>query len=207
MFKKILAPLMAILTALVLAGCGDNTPKEGTHYKKVPVDLSEYNMSPITEVFSLTCGHCRSMEKVIPELETLTGESIDKLHVTFNKNAHIAAMIYYTAVMQLDGKPTPEMMEELFAAIQMQQDDTSITTQQEMISNVFDAAGLTNPYKIDTEMQEELFKMVDQAKEISTRAQINAVPTFVINGKYEIITSGHTDVASMAETMTFLLNK
>ncbi len=206
MFKKIITPLFSILAVLFIAGCGDNTPKEGTHYKKVPVDLSSYELSPITEVFSLTCGHCRSMEQVLPELESLVGQPIDKLHVTFNKNAHIAAMIYYTAVMQLDEKPSAEMMEELFAAIQMQA-PTSITSQEQAISNVFDAAGLTTPYKIDTGMQQELFKMVDRAKEISTRAQINGVPTFIINGRYELITSGHKDIASMAETMKFLLNK
>ncbi|MGL6054086.1 MAG: thiol-disulfide isomerase, partial [Vibrio metschnikovii] len=39
------------------------------------------------------------------------------------------------------------------------------------------------------------------------QSQINAVPTFIVNGKYLLLTSGHSDLANMAETLTYLLKQ
>src|SRR5690606_24908231 len=66
-----------ILGLIITVGCSDNTnnqPTEGVHYKALPVNLTTYRLAPVTEVFSLTCGHCRTMEPLIPELEKITGE-------------------------------------------------------------------------------------------------------------------------------------
>ncbi|NAX34872.1 thiol:disulfide interchange protein DsbA/DsbL, partial [Vibrio sp. V29_P1S30P107] len=101
--------LITLLFSLIaIISCSDNAethPTEGVHYKELPVSLTSYQLAPITEVFSLTCGHCRTMESMIPELEKITGEHFGKLHVTFNQGAQISAMLYYSAVMQLEEVP------------------------------------------------------------------------------------------------------
>ena len=106
MFKPLTKFITALAAVLVIAGCSEtDEPQQGVQYEALPAALTEFNLSPITEIFSLNCGHCRQMESAIPEIESLTDQKIGKVHVTFNESAQISAMIYYTAVMQLDATP------------------------------------------------------------------------------------------------------
>ncbi|MGC7893808.1 thiol:disulfide interchange protein DsbA/DsbL [Vibrio anguillarum] len=197
--------LALITTLLILAGCGDNTtPQKGKQYDELPVSLVTYRLPAVTEVFSLTCGHCRSMEKVIPELEKITGETFGKLHVTFNEGAQIGAMIYYSAVMQLGAIPDHAMMEQLFSVVQMDEEVT-LSERKEAIDLAFSKRGLISPYSLDDEQQKQLFQEIQLADDISVKGQINAVPTFIVKGKYLVITSGHKDSADIANTISYLL--
>ncbi|ASG05562.1 thioredoxin domain-containing protein [Vibrio anguillarum] len=197
--------LALITTLLILAGCGDNTtPQKGKQYDELPVSLATYRLPAVTEVFSLTCGHCRSMEKVIPELEKITGETFGKLHVTFNEGAQIGAMIYYSAVMQLEAIPDHAMMEQLFSVVQMDEEVT-LSERKEAIDLAFSQRGLISPYSLDDEQQKQLFQEIQLADDISVKGQINAVPTFIVKGKYLVITSGHKDAADIANTISYLL--
>ncbi len=197
--------LTHITTLLILAGCGDNTtPQKGKQYDELPVSLATYRLPAVTEVFSLTCGHCRSMEKVIPELEKITGETFGKLHVTFNEGAQIGAMIYYSAVMQLEAIPDHAMMEQLFSVVQMDEEVT-LSERKEAIDLAFSQRGLISPYSLDDEQQKQLFQEIQLADDISVKGQINAVPTFIVKGKYLVITSGHKDAADIANTISYLL--
>ncbi len=205
--KKIIVLLFTTLS-LLLVGCTDSNsnPVEGKHYQALPVNLSTYRLPQLVEVFSLSCGHCRKMEQAIPTIEKLTGESVGKIHVTFNEGAQISAMIYYAAEMQLGQKPDSEMMESLFAAVQMGSESTS-NDKKEAIDGAFHSRGLVSPYDFDETQQQQLFKSIHLADEITTKAQINSVPTFIVNGKYQVITSAHQDIESMAETIKYLITQ
>ncbi|WP_282176187.1 thiol:disulfide interchange protein DsbA/DsbL [Vibrio nereis] len=203
--KKILS-LILVAFMTILAGCSENsTPKEGEQYQKLATNLSTYRLPPVTEVFSLNCGHCRKMEEVIPQLESLTNQSIGKVHVTFNQSAQVAAMIYYTAEMQLGGQPDHDMMNELFSAVQMG-DGATITEKQQAIESVFHSRNLKSPYELEEAQQEQLFRAMQIADEITTKGQINGVPTFIVNGKYMVMTSGHQDAEGIADTINYLTN-
>lgn len=203
--KKILS-LILVAFMTILAGCSENsTPKEGEQYQKLATNLSTYRLPPVTEVFSLNCGHCRKMEEVIPQLESLTNQSIGKVHVTFNQSAQVAAMIYYTAEMQLGGQPDHDMMNELFSAVQMG-DGATITEKQQAIESVFHSRNLKSPYELEEAQQEQLFRAMQIADEIATKGQINGVPTFIVNGKYMVMTSGHQDAEGIADTINYLTN-
>lgn len=206
--KNILAGFVTLLaTVFLLSGCSDNsTPVEGEQYQMLPANLSTYRLAPVTEIFSLTCSHCREMESVIPELEKLTNEHFGKLHVTFNEGAKIGAMIYYTAEMQLDGLPDGNMMEELFAAVQMGNGST-LSDRQAAIEKAFTDRNLTTPYHLSSEQKRRLLGKLKIAEKASNEGQINAVPTFVVKGKYQVITSGHRDIEGIAKTITYLLNQ
>ncbi|KGY11660.1 thiol-disulfide isomerase and thioredoxin [Vibrio tubiashii] len=204
---KKLTSLLLILVSALIVGCSDDSqPTQGKQYQQLPADLSKLNLSPVTEVFSLNCGHCRSMENEIPQIEKLTGQNIGKAHVTFNESAQIGAMIYYAAEMQLGGTPDHAMMEELFAATQMGNGAT-LTDKKAALDAAFQSRNLTSPYDFNQQQQSQLFEAIKVADEITTQGQIKAVPTFIINGKYQIITSGHKDVADIAKTITFLLSQ
>lgn len=207
MFKTISKLAMTAFALLILAGCSEsNEPQLGKQYQRVPVDLTEFGLAPVTEIFSLNCGHCRSMESSIPEIESLTNQKMGKVHVTFNESAQISAMIFYTAVMQLNDTPDHAFMEDLFAAVQMSGDATPEQRQQEL-DKVFESRGLVSPYQINKEQQLELFEYIKKAEEISVQGQINSVPTFIINGKYQVLTAGHQDAQGIANTINYLLSQ
>lgn len=207
MFKPFTQLFVALIAAVTLAGCSEsNEPQAGVQYEALPVALTEYDLSPVTEIFSLNCGHCRTMESAIPEIESLTNQKIGKVHVTFNESAQISAMIFYTAVMQLNDTPDHAFMEDLFAAVQMGGDATPEARQQ-ALETAFTSRGLVSPYQLEKEQQVALFEYVQKAEEISVKGQINSVPTFIVNGKYQVLTAGHQDLAGIGKTINFLLTQ
>ncbi|MCW8346059.1 thioredoxin domain-containing protein [Vibrio sp. ZSDZ65] len=207
MFKS-LSKLAAILSlAVLITACGEsNTPVEGKQYKVLPNDLSQHNLPQVTEVFSLGCGHCRNLEPLLPELEELTDSKLGKVHVMFNDSAQIAAMIFYSAVMQSEDQRIPEDMKlELFALVQ----NSELDGQQKQIelNRIFESRTMVTPYDFDEAQQKELFEYIELANTVSTEAQINAVPTFIVNGKYEVVLAGHEDIKEIAETINYLKTK
>ncbi|RYU53011.1 thiol:disulfide interchange protein DsbA/DsbL [Aliivibrio finisterrensis] len=206
--KSIIKPLLLVLSsALFLTACGDtNEPKEGVQYEVLSTTLQNDSLAPVTEVFALSCGHCRNMENFLPVISQEAGSDIGKMHITFNQSAHVAAMFYYAAEMQVDGAPDHAFMEDLFAATQMGE-GTTLTEQQEAYSKAFTSRGLTSPYEFNEEQRDILIQKVDTAKLLSEQSGISSVPTFVVNGKYNVLIGGHDDPKKIAETIRYLLEK
>ncbi|CAM4134969.1 thioredoxin domain-containing protein [Vibrio neonatus] len=206
---KIIKTLSLLFASLVLlTACSENqTPELNKQYSELPNDISSLIQEPVVEVFSLTCGHCLQMEKFLPEIEQGIGQPIGKVHVTFNESAQAAAMFYYAAAMQSDsGKPDQEMMTELFNLYHASDDLTSDQRKQKL-EDAFHNKGMTSPYDLNQAQKEKLFAEVTNAADITGKGMINSVPTFIINGKYMVITSAHDDVQSIANTINFLISK
>ncbi|EHD2240095.1 thiol:disulfide interchange protein DsbA/DsbL [Vibrio vulnificus] len=207
MLNRIKHISLLLLAALVLTACSDNNqPTEGVQYKTLAKSLTSYQLPEVTEVFALTCGHCRTMESVIPQLQKQTGKTFGKLHVTFNDSAQISAFIFYTAMMQLNDIPDHDFMNELFAAVQMGPEVSGVEKQQ-ALEAAFEKRGLVSPYQLEKAQQEKMFELFQNADEISQVAQINSVPTFIVNGKYQVITSAHQNAEEIGNTIKFLLSK
>lgn len=66
---------------------------------------------------------------------------------------------------------------------------------------------MVSPYDLSKEQQEELFARVGDAIKISEKGMINSVPTFIVNGKYMVLTSAHNDVDAIANTINYLLTQ
>ncbi|WP_456295523.1 thioredoxin domain-containing protein [Vibrio sp. AK197] len=198
--------LLVVSASTLLFGCNNNDiPQEGEQYQTLTTNLATFRIQPVTEIFSLTCSHCRNMESVLPELESLTEQKIGKIHVTFNHGAKSAAAIYYSAVMQLNHKPNDEMMSELFAAVQLG-NDKSQQEKQAAIANVFTNHGLIPPAQLSLAQQKNLMNYVKTAEKITQQGNIQAVPTFIVAGKYQILTEGHDNVKQLAHAINYLLN-
>lgn len=206
MIKNPVKAFLVLVTLMLTVACSDSdTPELGKQYSQLPADLSKLDLAPVTEIFSLTCGHCRNMETMLPAIESNIHQEVGKVHVTFNQNSQVAALIYYSAVLQLGEKPDAELLEALFAAVQMR--DVTMTQQQQAIEEAFTSRGLKSPYKMDNKDMEELNKLVTVADQVTQDAQINSVPTFIVGGKYQIITEGHESIEDLAKTMNYLLTQ
>ncbi|MBL4831051.1 MAG: thiol:disulfide interchange protein DsbA/DsbL [Aliivibrio sp.] len=202
--KLLIVPLFSLL---FLSACSEsNQPIEGKQFSRLPTAITSEFLAPITEVFSLSCGHCRTMEKFLPDIKQQIDTDIDKLHVTFNNSAKVSALIYYSAVMQLNAVPDKLFMESLFNAIQ-ENEGLTLTEQQAKIEQVFTDNNLISPYKFSDIQQKALLQMLESANKVTVAAKINAVPTFIVNGKYQVILSGHQNPDDIAKTITYLLTK
>ncbi len=206
MFKAV-AKMIAVTTLAVgLIACGDTTqPVEGTHFKRLENSLQDYDLAPVTEVFSLTCGHCRTMEANIPMLEDTLDQKIGKVHVMFNQSAQLSAILYYTAELQLKTTPEHEMMNELFAVVQAP--EMSPEQRQAAIVEIYEKRNLISPYHLDEPQREALFKILERAEIISRVGQINSVPAFIVKGEFQILSGGHNSIEEIAETISFLLKQ
>jgi len=202
--KKLLSALLVIFT---LAACSkDPQPIEGTHYKLLPETVNSTQFAPITEVFSLTCGHCRAMEDILPTLQETLEHDINKMHITFNQSAYVAAMFYYAAVDQIGGIPDHQFMLDLFAMMQMPTDATQQQQEAAMI-HTFESRGLISPIKYSDQQLAQLTQKVDAIMLLSEQTGIQSVPTFVVNGKYQVLTAGHDEKEQIANTINYLLEK
>lgn len=204
--KKITTLLLIALSSILVACSESDVPKQGEHYQTLPANLATFRLPAVTEVFSLNCGHCRKMEDQLANIEKLTGQEIGKVHVTFNESAQIAAMIYYAAEMQFGKKPDHSMMLELFSATQLGNGATA-ADKKAAIDLAFHSRDFISPYDFDEAEQKRLFAAMQVADDITTTGQINSVPTFIVNGKYQVMTSGHRDVEGIAETINYLLQQ
>jgi protein-disulfide isomerase len=195
--------LVMLCLTLFLTACSDaSIPEEGKQYVSLEVPLKDKRLSPVTEVFSLTCGHCRNLEKYLPVISELSGTEFGRLHITFNRAADNMARLYYAAEMQLAKAPNHSFMEELFTAVRI----NNKTQREETITKLFASQDLLNPYKFNNQLNQQLMAKMNQVRRLSERSAIHAVPTFIINGRYRLLIKGHKNPQQIADTIKYLLN-
>ncbi|USH05050.1 thioredoxin domain-containing protein [Grimontia kaedaensis] len=200
--KRFFLPLIA---ALALTACSDEAP-QSEKYTTLKAPVTVENLPAVTEVFSLSCGHCRSMEAAIPAIEDAAGVKIGKAHVTFNESATFAAMIYYSAMSQVDGMPPAGLTEALFKFVQEDQSEDA-DKNRAILSALFAQYNLISPFDMTETQQEALFADMERADQITVQAEITSVPTFMVNGKYVVNTSAHQSAEELADTLKMLMAK
>lgn len=200
--KRFFLPLIA---ALALTACSDEAP-QSEKYTTLKTPVTVENLPAVTEVFSLSCGHCRSMEAAIPAIEDAAGVKIGKAHVTFNESATFAAMIYYSAMSQVDGTPPAGLTEALFKFVQEDQSEDA-DKNRAILSALFGQYNLISPFDMTETQQEALFADMERADQITVQAEITSVPTFMVNGKYVVNTSAHQSAEELADTLKMLMAK
>ncbi|MFT6924634.1 MAG: protein-disulfide isomerase [Psychromonas sp.] len=199
--------LIALSSILLLSACGDPAiPMESKQYVTLPTQIVDKTLQPVTEVFSLTCSHCRNMENFIEQISKQAGADIAKIHVAFNQPARAAATVYYAVEMQLNDKPGEALMDELFAAIQMA-NDTPAAQRESTLEKIFRSRDLISPAQFSPQQNQQLMEKVALAARLSTQLGINSVPTFIVKGRYQVLVAGHDDPQQIADTIHYLLNK
>lgn len=219
--KTIFKPLVLLFVSFfVLAGCSDDgSPKEGNQYSIIPTPMAE--MPDVVEIFSLACGNCRNMETMIPAIQDMAKVDILKTHVTFNESAQRAAYVYYAAEIQSDGKPSTEMMEELFAYTQEGGDEhnhaaeegkeaeepaeamTPAQKKAQMIA-IFEKYNMKSPIDLSEAEHEAVYQKMLGAETIVTNTNIASVPAFLVKGKYLVNSAAHETLEELSATIAYL---
>lgn len=205
--KRFSAVLFGFMLISFLNACSKvPTPIEGEQFKRLPQALNSEKFSPITEVFSLTCVRCREIEKDIPALQKIVQQDITKLHITNDKSAHIAAMFYYAAEMQVGGVPDHSFMMDLFEVIQMPA-DSGAEQKNAAMHKAFKSRQLISPFDYEQHQTEALLKRVNEVSILSAQSKIDTVPAIIVNGKYQILREGHDKIEDIAFTISYLLTQ
>lgn len=196
---------ICLLFISFISGCIETSvPIEGVHYERLPETLNSAKFAPITEVFSLTCAHCRKMEESIPAFERTLGQNISKMHIVFNQSAYVAAMLYYAAEMQTGSTPDYRFMIALFETMQTPECSSDEQQKAAMIE-VFEARGLTSPINYDDQQFAELSRHVEMMESLSKQTKVESVPTFIVQGKFKVLSSAHRSREHLASTIKYLL--
>lgn len=199
--------LLPILSIFLISACSDETPSSSTEkYKTLTKPMTVLPMGEVVEMFSLACGHCRSMEAEIPKIESASQTKIEKSHVTFSENASFSALIFYSAAIQTDNEIPKGLSEALFQYVQEEQSKDQ-SANKARLTDIFSQYQLTSPFDLDEKQQDALFAAMNRANEITMQSEVTSVPTFIVNGKYVINTAAHSSAEDIAKTITELLKK
>lgn len=203
LFKTALLLLVSVLT---LAGCHDNaTPKAGNQYTVLATPIK--NAPPVLEVFSLACSHCRKMESIVPEIKKLIGSNIEQVHVTFNQSAQAAAMFYYTAAIQSDDHPSFKVMEELFSFIQDTPKTLTPEQREAKLNAIYHDNGMLSPEQLSEAQQKQVIDLMERSQTIVSEAKLDAVPAFIVQGKYLVNIGSANNVQDFANIIKYLMAK
>lgn len=202
--KHLLKPFIVIFSMLIMVtGCnGADVPKQGTHYTVLPKEIT--NAPQVLEVFSFGCGHCRTMETIIPEMEKQTNTKIEKMHATFDRGSQMLAFMYYTAVIQSDDKPSAKFMEDLFGYIQVPSESTE-AERKAQLEKIYKNNNLKTPYALSDDEKNAVVAKMEYADKVMQESQLNAIPAFIVSGKYLVNTSAHDSIEDISTTMRHLL--
>ncbi|MDF2184586.1 thioredoxin domain-containing protein [Grimontia hollisae] len=200
--KRFFLPL---ITALALSGCSEEAP-QSSKYTTLDTPITVQDLPVVTELFSLSCDHCRSIETVIPAIETAANVKIGKTHVTFNESATLTALIYYAAMTQVDTPPPAGLTDDLFTFVQEQQSKDS-DKNRAILNELFAKYGLTSPFDLTEAQQQVMFAEMEKADQITVASEITSVPTFIVNGKYVVNTRAHESAEDLADTLKMLMAK
>ena len=178
-------------------------PKEGEQYINLTTPITDKTFPAVTEFFSLACSHCRQMETYLPLISEHLGTPINKIHVTSNQSSINMALLYYAAEMQFNRVPDHDFMEQLFSAVGIPEP----TQRQLAIEKTFRDRNLVSPYQFNEQQNQQLIDKVGAVRTLSEQLEINSVPTFVIKGRYLLLTRGHSSIKDITETISYLLKK
>ena len=185
--KKIIGLFMALAFSSSVLAIGSY--EEGTHYEVIAETGTA--KPEVKEFFSFYCPHCNAVEPVITSVEKSlpAGTQFKKYHVDFMGGAtpEIQGMLTKTMILaKLKGKGH-EVNSAIFRHIHVERKPFANVAD---IRAVVTAAGLDGAV-FDKELENFMVKnqaklMQKEQNDLSKRRVMNAVPTFIVNGRFKI---------------------
>ena len=181
--------------------------EEGVHYEVIADEAT--SKPEITEFFSFYCVHCYRFEPIAKEMKSAYPDAFKKAHVSFispRGNVGETMTQAFVVAQKLDKE------EELAAAIfDYNFNKNSMLTSKEDIRNVFIVNDVSGD-EFDKAMAS--FSVRAAAAKMDRRASnlgVNATPTFIVNGKYQMLPQGFRDsdnfLEDFSELAGYLLEK
>lgn len=177
--------------------------KEGKHYEVVKQTATA---SPeILEFFSFYCPHCFKFEPLMEQLQASLGDDvkIKKNHVNFlGKEMGPQLTQAYAAAEILE-------VEDKVASLIFDQ----IHTQRKQINGeagilaIFEKAGISNSEAKGALASFPVSGIASQMKRNTENFNIRGVPSLIVNGKYQVITSSVKSSEEFVELVIFLTKK
>jgi thiol:disulfide interchange protein DsbA len=195
-------PILAAVASTVAASmstasaASTTTPptpwQEGVNYTRIvpaqPTSVAAGQVE-VLEFFWYACPHCYAIDPLVEKWNKTKPAyvSFSRVHVMWSESHRSLARLYYT--LQSMGK-LDQMHEEIFKAIHdkgnpLVANDPTDTAETERIQTLFvkkfgipedDFKKAYHSFAVDTALQ--------KADELMERYRIDAVPTFIINGKF-----------------------
>lgn len=187
--KKLLISFFIIALTPILANAAKY--EEGKHYKVVSGQQLTNN-SEVREYFSYYCPHCRSFEPYVSEIAKSlpTGTKLNKTHVDFMRQSSPESQSMLSTGLAIAEKTgiAKQYSAEAFNYIQSQR---KAVTNIGDVRKIYIAAGGdgatfdkgTKGFSIRAQVKSNK----KHQEKLSNGRYIKGVPTFVVNGKYVII--------------------
>jgi thiol:disulfide interchange protein DsbA len=180
---------------------------EGIEYKLVspPVRSSSESKIEVVELFWYGCPHCYSFDPKLAEWKKDQGENIEFVRVPAifpNRPVwELHARAFYTAELLgvLDKIHTP-----LFDAIHKQRRKLF---NQAALADFFSEHGVDKAVFNDTMQSFGVQMKINRAMDLTTRYQIDGVPTLIIDGRYRTHASLTSGQAGLLKVTDFLIKK
>jgi len=166
--------------------------KEGVHYEVISDQATE--KPEVKEFFSYYCPHCFSFEPLADRLKDSSKENgfeFKKSHVDFLRAAGPEIQEMLTrALVTADRLNAPQASTAIFKYIHRER---AVFTKEKDIRNLFILNGVEGE-KFDKAfnsfaVKAAARKMKKEQDELSRRRVLTSVPTFIVNGKYKIIST------------------
>lgn len=177
--------------------------KEGTHYQVIKQTATA--TPEVMEFFSFYCPHCFSFEPLMKQLETKLDKDVEikKNHVNFLGQAMGPKLTQaYAAAELLE-------VEDTVASIIFDQIHTlrkAITSDEDIVA-IFEKAGVSKSEATAALASFSATGNASQMKRNTETFNIRGVPTLIVNGKYQVVTSSVKSTDEFIELVDFLTNK
>jgi len=204
--QKIFKTFLAVITMGFIVSCNadnlsehtkEKTPVLDKHYEVMKEQI-QYDKPTLTEFFWLGCGHCFSAEPIVKKwMEEMPELTLELVAVPGGKRWTMDAKVFLT--MENFNLDKGEMFN-------FYHKNKKLPTLKAIIE-YFNSKGVT---KDDFNKVYNGFKMstqINKSKILSKKAGAFSTPTFVVNGKYKVLSRAHRSWDDIQNTIKHLSNK
>ena len=177
--------------------------KEGKHYEVIKQTATA--QPEVVEFFSFYCPHCFQFEPLIEQLEKKLGKDvkIKKNHVNFlGKEMGPQLTQAYAAAELLEVEDKVASL--IFDQLNIQR--KAINGEQGIL-DIFEKAGISNAAAQGALESFSASGIASQMKRNTETFKIRGVPTFIVNGKYQVTINSVKNTEEFIELVAFLTKK
>ena len=201
--KKLLIGFLALLVVPAFAQANETKFKEGVHYEVIAEEGTK--RPEVKEFFSYYCIHCFRFEPVAAAMKEAYPKAFEKSHIVSHPTLRLVARGMVAAKLFKKEEPISQSFYE-----RIHEQKKQITSEDDLKA-IFHVHGIEAD-KFEKAMKHPLVeKQVQEMEREMMKYNITATPTFIVNGKYRIITNGFSGskdvIGDLVEAAGYLMEK